>query len=54
MQAGHPKLAMMFQEPCLLPWLTVWQNVAFGIQPLGLAPDQVVERVEEVSWPGGV
>jgi NitT/TauT family transport system ATP-binding protein len=52
-RAGHPKLAMMFQDPCLLPWLTVWQNVAFGIQPLGLAPDQVVERVEEVlTWVG--
>ena len=27
----HPAVGMIFQEPRLLPWLTVAQNVAFGI-----------------------
>lgn len=29
--APHPLVGMIFQEPRLLPWLTVTQNVAFGI-----------------------
>lgn len=29
--APHPLVGMIFQEPRLLPWLTVAQNVAFGI-----------------------
>lgn len=30
----HPKVGLIFQEPRLLPWLTVAQNVAFGIDAL--------------------
>ncbi|MBI1649101.1 ATP-binding cassette domain-containing protein [Hyphomicrobium sulfonivorans] len=33
-QAPHPAVGMIFQEPRLLPWLTVAENIAFGIAAL--------------------
>ena len=37
---------MMFQSYALFPHLTVWQNIAFGLQREGLPKDQVALRVE--------
>lgn len=31
-QAPHPQIGVVFQHAALLPWLTVWQNIAFGLQ----------------------
>ncbi|MDD2547142.1 MAG: ABC transporter ATP-binding protein [Burkholderiaceae bacterium] len=46
----HPRLSMVFQDPCLLPWLSLEQNVAFGLdfkhQPL-LSAAQRKQRVAE-------
>lgn len=45
----HPRVAIAFQDPSLLPWLTLEKNVAFGLdfkhQP-GLSPNEQRQRVD--------
>jgi len=31
LRGGHPSVALAFQDPCLLPWRNVENNVAFGL-----------------------
>ncbi len=38
---------MVFQEPRLLPWLTVWKNVSLGLELCGL-PRPAIERTVAV------
>ncbi|MGY4305253.1 sulfonate transport system ATP-binding protein [Bradyrhizobium sp. USDA 4369] len=42
--APHPKVGIIFQEPRLLPWLTVADNIGFGLSELPAA-----ERRERVA-----
>lgn len=41
-----PKMAMVFQSFALYPWLTVAQNVGFGLEALGWPADRIGPQVE--------
>ncbi|MEE4464034.1 ATP-binding cassette domain-containing protein, partial [Azotobacter chroococcum] len=43
--APDPSRILVFQDPTLYPWRTVWDNVALGLQARGLIKDQR-ERVD--------
>ena len=46
--APRPEIGVVFQEPRLMPWLTISKNVAFGIRHLPIEEqNQRVERVLE-------
>jgi len=38
----------VFQDFCLLPWLTVQDNIALVLRPHNLSPDAITERIQEV------
>ena len=40
------KMAMVFQSFALFPWLTVAQNVGFGLEALGWSPERIHAQVE--------
>jgi NitT/TauT family transport system ATP-binding protein len=41
-----PERGMVFQEYALFPWMTVFQNVAFGLQIKGLDKAAIAQRVD--------
>lgn len=40
-----PERGMVFQEYALFPWMTVEQNIAFGLEIKGMGKQDIVERV---------
>ena len=42
--AGHPRSAMVFQDHGLFPWMTVLDNVAFGLQMYGMEREERREK----------
>lgn len=49
LRAPHPRVAVAFQDPCLLPWLTLEENVAFGLDFRSQAPRSRAERAARVA-----
>ena len=56
----HSEIGMVFQEPRLMPWLTIRENIAFGIRALPASErksrvDRALERVGltnfAAAWP---
>lgn len=43
------QVAMVFQESSLFPHMTIYDNIAFGLEPLQLDENEVKRRVEYVS-----
>jgi NitT/TauT family transport system ATP-binding protein len=43
-----PERGMVFQEYALFPWMTVAQNVGFGLEIKGMASAQIEQRVNDL------
>jgi sulfonate transport system ATP-binding protein len=46
----HPEISIIFQESRLMPWMTVWENIQFGLQHLpktqrNLLTGEIIEKV---------
>lgn len=46
------KMGMVFQEPRLMPWLTVWKNVIFGLPKARVDSDRIQELINTVGLVG--
>ena len=49
LRGPHPRLSMVFQDPCLLPWLSLEQNVAFGLDFKHQPRRSTAERAAKVD-----
>ena len=51
--APSPDRSLIFQETSLFPWLTVWQNVSFGLGIRGAEQHDAPRRRTRCPAPGG-
>ena len=49
---GSRKTAYVFQEPRLMPWLNVQENVQFGLHKNQIRPEQIHRLIETVGLAG--
>jgi multiple sugar transport system ATP-binding protein len=49
LRAADRELAMVFQSYALYPHMTVWQNMAFGLQNIGTANAEIDRRVNDAA-----
>lgn len=49
--ADH-KITFVFQEPRLMPWLNVWNNVTFGLSKKEINPEQIQGIIDKVGLHG--
>ncbi|XGV97714.1 MAG: ABC transporter ATP-binding protein [Leptolyngbya sp. BL-A-14] len=57
LRRSHPRVGVVFQDPCLLPWLTVTQNIALGLtlkQVPSLSRTELRSRVAEAIAQAGL
>ena len=43
------RVGMVFQEDRLLPWKTLWENIALGLRYRGMRGDELISKVREYS-----
>jgi NitT/TauT family transport system ATP-binding protein len=41
-------IGVVFQEDASLPWLTVWDNISFGLRRAGIGAAEIKRRVDDV------
>lgn len=46
------KTAMVFQEPRLMPWLTVWKNIVFGLKKGEIKEERIRELISLTGLAG--
>jgi NitT/TauT family transport system ATP-binding protein len=50
----NPKLSLMFQQANLMPWRTVYENIALPLQLAGAPPEQIKARAGELVAMAGL
>jgi NitT/TauT family transport system ATP-binding protein len=43
---AHGKIGFVFQEPTLMPWATVWDNVFLPLRLMGVSREQAAPKIE--------
>src|SRR5699024_5080235 len=44
----HPDVGMVFQDPNLLPWKNLWQNILFPFEITGQSPTPHLDRIRSL------
>lgn len=52
MPGSSQKIGMVFQEPRLMPWLTVWKNIIFGQKKDEIKQEKIQELIDTVGLSG--